>query len=143
MSADATTTELRFHHGGVSVPNLEEAIAWYQQMLGFEVERRFPIPQIPASVAIIKRGALRFELFEVPNANPLPEDRRFPDRDNRTIGNKHVAFAVADVEALEQQLRAKGADIAMVVRAKHGSGFFVRDNAGNLIEFVTEPGLWS
>ena len=54
-----------------------------------------------------------------------------------------MAFAVADVEALEQQLRAKGADIAMVVRAKHGSGFFVRDNAGNLIEFVTEPGLWS
>ena len=97
MSADPTTTELRFHHGGVSVPNLEEAIAWYQQMLGFEVELAFPIPQIPASVAIIKRGALRFELFEVPNANPLPEDRRFPDRDNRTIGNKHVAFAVADV----------------------------------------------
>jgi len=86
MSADPRTTELRFHHGGVSVPNLEEAIAWYQQMLGFEVERRFPIPQIPANVAIIKRGALRFELFEVPNANPLPEDRRFPDRDNRTIG---------------------------------------------------------
>ena len=133
MSADIAPTELRFHHGGVSVPNLEEAIQWYQKMLGFEVERRFPIPSIPASVAIIKRGTLRFELFEVPNAKPLPEDRRMPDTDNRTIGNKHVAFAVANVEALEQQLRAKGADIAMVVNAKHGKGFFVRDNAGNLI----------
>jgi methylmalonyl-CoA/ethylmalonyl-CoA epimerase len=140
MSESVESTEFRFHHGGVSVPNLEEAILWYQQMLGFEVERRFPIPQIPANVAMIKRGELRFELFEVPNANPLPEDRRFPDRDNRTIGNKHVAFCVTDVAALEQQLRAKGADIAMVVNAKHGRGFFVRDNAGNLIEFVTDPG---
>lgn len=140
MSGTVESTEFRFHHGGVSVPNLEEAILWYQQMLGFEVERRFPIPQIPANVAMIKRGELRFELFEVPNANPLPEDRRFPDRDNRTIGNKHVAFCVTDVAALEQQLRDKGADIAMVVNAKHGRGFFVRDNAGNLIEFVTDPG---
>ena len=30
----------------------------------------------------------------------------------------------------------------MVVKAAFGTGFFVRDNAGNLIEFVEEPGLW-
>ena len=25
------------HHTGISVPNLEESIAWYQKMLGFEI----------------------------------------------------------------------------------------------------------
>lgn len=142
MSTPETDFELKFHHGGVSVPKLDDAIAWYQNMLGFEVERRFHIAQIPADVAIIRRGNLRFELFEVPGAAALPEDRRFPDRDNRTHGNKHVSFAVKDPMQVLEQLRARGGDIAMVVNASHGRGFFIRDNAGNLIEFVEEPSLW-
>jgi methylmalonyl-CoA/ethylmalonyl-CoA epimerase len=142
MSNSANDIELRFHHGGISVPDLDASIAWYQRMLGFDVERRFHIPQIPADVAILQRGSLRLELFQVPNAHALPEDRRHPDRDNRTHGNKHVAFAVRDVKQAECTLRARGADIALVVDAAHGAGFFVRDNAGNLIEFVREDGLW-
>jgi methylmalonyl-CoA/ethylmalonyl-CoA epimerase len=142
MSNSANDIELRFHHGGISVPDLDASIAWYQRMLGFDVERRFHIPQIPADVAMLRRGSLRLELFQVPNAHALPEDRRHPDRDNRTHGNKHVAFAVRDVRQAECTLRARGADIALVVDAAHGAGFFLRDNAGNLIEFVREDGLW-
>jgi hypothetical protein len=37
--------ELRFHHGGVSVPDLEASIRWYREVLGFEVEHRFEIPK--------------------------------------------------------------------------------------------------
>lgn len=134
--------ELKHHHGAMSVPNLEAAIEWYDRMLGFKVEKRFHIAQIPADVAMLKRDELRIELFEVPNATPLPEDRRFPDRDNRTHGNKHVSFVVRDAQAVAELLRAQGGDIAMVVKAAHGSGFFIRDNAGNLIEFVEEPSMW-
>jgi methylmalonyl-CoA/ethylmalonyl-CoA epimerase len=137
-----SATELRHHHGAMSVPNLADAIEWYDRMLGFKVEKRFHIPKIPADVAMLKRGVLRIELFEVPNANPLPDDRRMPDTDNRTHGNKHVAFVVRDAAAFAEELRAKGADIAMVVKQAFGTGFFVRDNAGNLIEFVEEPSLW-
>lgn len=106
-------------------------------------QRRWPFLRIPANVALFKRAALRFELFEVPNAAPLIEDPRAPDRDNRTIGSKHGARAVPDVGTRKQERRAKGAAIATVVRAKHGSGFFVRANVGNLPEFITEPGLRS
>ncbi|MGC3982349.1 MAG: VOC family protein [Steroidobacteraceae bacterium] len=134
--------ELKHHHGAMSVPSLDAAIDWYDRMLGFTVEKRFHIPQIPADVAMLKRDELRIELFEVPNANPLPEDRRFPDRDNRTHGNKHVSFVVRDAKAVAELLRARGGDIAMVVNAPHGSGFFIRDNAGNLIEFVEEASMW-
>jgi methylmalonyl-CoA/ethylmalonyl-CoA epimerase len=53
-----------------------------------------------------------------------------------THGNKHVSFAVDDVRGFAAELRRRGADIVWVKKMKHGSNIFIRDNAGNLIEFV-------
>ena len=131
--------EFSFHHGGVSVPDLEAAIAWYGRVLGFVEERRFAIPPARAKVALVRNGALRFELFEVDGAAPLPEDRRMPHRDLQTHGNKHVAFRVDNLDAFLAEMEGLGADIALVVRQSFGSGCFIRDCAGNLIEFVEEP----
>lgn len=131
--------DFTFHHGGVSVPSLDAAIDWYSHILGFEVEKRFRIEPAEANVAMIRKGPLRFELFEVEGASPLPEDRRIPIPDLKTHGNKHVAFQVADLDAFLVEMEAKGADIAFVVREDFGSGCFIRDCAGNLIEFVEEP----
>ena len=130
--------EFTFHHGGVSVPSLDEAIAWYDRVLGFELEKRFWIEAARSHTAMIRKGPLRFELFEVEGATPLPEDRRHPPLDVRTHGNKHVAFVVNDLEAFLAEMEAKGADIAFVVREAFGKGCFIRDCAGNLIEFVEE-----
>jgi methylmalonyl-CoA/ethylmalonyl-CoA epimerase len=135
--------ELKHHHGGISVPDLEAAIRWYEDVLGFSLERRIEIPTVPAQVAMLRRGELRIELFEVPAAKPLPPERREPDEDLKTHGNKHLAFAIPSVDAAERELRAKGADIVFVGRFKFGSNIFVRDNAGNLLEFVEQPDMWS
>jgi len=134
--------DLKHHHGGISVPDLEASIRWYGDVLGFEVEKRFEIEPIPARVAMLRRGNLRIELFEVPGASPLPVERREPNKDVKTHGNKHVAFAIADLEGAERELRRLGADIVFVGRFKFGSNIFIRDNAGNLIELVLEPDLW-
>lgn len=135
--------ELKHHHAGVSVADLEASVRWYCDMLGFEVECRFDIPPVPAKVAQLKRGSdLRMELFEVPGAQPLPDDRRHTDRDLRTHGNKHIAFAVQSVEEAVRELRDRGADIAMVHASDFGTSAFVRDNTGNLIEFVQAPEMW-
>ncbi len=131
--------DFTFHHGGVSVPSLDDAIDWYVRVLGFELERRFAIPPAHAQVAFIRKGPLRFELFEVEGANALPADRRVPDLDLKTHGNKHVAFRINDLDAFLAEMEGKGADIAFVVRAAFGKGCFIRDCAGNLIEFVEEP----
>jgi methylmalonyl-CoA/ethylmalonyl-CoA epimerase len=139
MKEAAEHVPLRFHHGGLSVPDLEASIAWYAAALGFEVESRFEIPQIPAKVAMLRRGELRMELFEVPGATPLPPDRRQPNKDVHTHGNKHVAFAVQNIDPLVGELRARNVDIVFVGRFKFGTNAFVRDNAGNLIEFVQQP----
>jgi catechol 2,3-dioxygenase-like lactoylglutathione lyase family enzyme len=130
--------EFTFHHGGVSVPSLEQAIEWYGCVLGFELEKRFRIEPAKANAAMIRKGALRMELFEVEGAAALPEDRRMPIPDLKTHGNKHVAFRIGDLEGFLAEMETKGADIAFVVREKFGSGCFIRDCAGNLIEFVEE-----
>jgi methylmalonyl-CoA/ethylmalonyl-CoA epimerase len=143
LSGYAVPIELKFHHGGISVPDLEASIRWYHDTLGFEVEQRFEIPKAHARVAMIRRGPLRMELFEVEDAKPLPEDRRLPDRDLKTHGNKHVCFGIKSVREAEQELRAKGVDIVFVGGLKGmPPNIFLRDNSGNLIEFIEQPDLW-
>jgi methylmalonyl-CoA/ethylmalonyl-CoA epimerase len=135
-------TDLKFHHAGISVPDLEASIAWYREMLGFDVDNRIMIDAIPAKVAMLKRGPLRIELFEVPAPTPAHEDRRHPNRDAHTLGNKHVAFAVKDIDAMVAELKARGADIVFSARMPFGAFCFIRDNVGTLIEFCEQPDLW-
>jgi methylmalonyl-CoA/ethylmalonyl-CoA epimerase len=124
-------------HAGVSVPNLEAAIAWYHGVLGFELERRIVIESIPAHVAVMKNGNLRMELFEATGGKAPAEDRSVPDQDVRTWGNKHVSFAVDDVMLVSEELKLRGADIVWIKKLPFGgANIFLRDNSGNLIEFV-------
>jgi methylmalonyl-CoA/ethylmalonyl-CoA epimerase len=124
------------HHAGISVPDLDASIAWYREVLGFRLVRRFKIEAIPAEVAIVKNGPLHIELFQVPGAQLASPDRGIPNRDVHTHGNKHVAFGVADVHSLAKELHRRGADIVWVKDFEFGSNAFIRDNSGNLIEFV-------
>lgn len=132
------TPEFVFHHGGVSVPDLDAAIEWYGRVLGFELERKFYIEAARSHTAMVRRGPLRFEIFQVEGAAPLPEERRHPPSDLKTHGNKHVAFRVEDLDAFLAAVEAKGADVAFVVKEEFGKGCFIRDCAGNLIEFVED-----
>ena len=84
------------------------------------------------------------EIFQVQDGAPLPDERRVPDRDLRTHGNKHVCFGVQSVPAAERELRAKGVDIVFVGGLKDmAPNICLRDNSGNLIEFIEQPDLWS
>ncbi len=135
-----STLDFWHHHAGVSVPDLAASIDWYQRVLGFRLVRRLRIETIPADVAILKHGAMHIELFQAQGARPLPPERREPDSDVRTHGNKHVAFGVADVEAFATELRRRGADVVWVKHFEHGgANIFIRDNVGNLIEFLQAP----
>jgi methylmalonyl-CoA/ethylmalonyl-CoA epimerase len=133
---------IRLHHGAVSVPNLDESIDWYKNMLGFEVEQRFKIPGAAVEFAMMKRGDLRVELFGAENSKPMEASQRQPNTAFQTQGSLHFAFAVADVKSLAEDLRARGADIVWVRDFEFGSNAFIRDNAGNLIEFVEQKDMF-
>jgi methylmalonyl-CoA/ethylmalonyl-CoA epimerase len=115
---------------------MDEAIDWYGRMLGFSLEDRLFIDKIPAHVAFVRRGDFRIEIFQVEGAAALPADRRTPNLDLKTHGNKHMCFEVPDVAAAMTALRTAGADIAFETRIDGNPTAFVRDCAGNLIEFL-------
>jgi methylmalonyl-CoA/ethylmalonyl-CoA epimerase len=129
---------MKLHHGAVSVPDLDASIDWYCRVLDFTLEQRFEIPGQQTEVAMLKRGEMRVELFQAAGSKPSHPDRREPDSDFRTQGNLHFAFAVPDVHAFAAMLAERGADIVWVRDFEFGSNAFIRDNAGNLIEFVQE-----
>ena len=128
---------LRPDHAGISVADLEASIAWYGEMLGFTVDRIVDVPGDTGRVALIRNGDFILELFCIPGAAPLPQERRHPAADLRTHGIKHVAYAVPDLRALMDELKAKDVDVVWdVVLHDNTLCAFVRDNSGNLVEFV-------
>ena len=55
---------LRPHHVAVNVPDIDAAIAWYGNILGFAVERRDFIRGFRGRNAVLKHGDFRIELFQ-------------------------------------------------------------------------------
>ena len=122
-------------HVGISVPDMNASIAWYEQMLGFRLVSDKYFDQLPARIAFLGLGGFSVELFEVPGAAHLPDDRRTPNLDIRTHGTKHVAYAVADLPGLMEAMKSKGVDVAKDVFPMEGDLVaFIHDNSGNLIE---------
>lgn len=132
--------DLRPDHAGISVGDLEASIAWYRDMLGFTLERIVEVPEDTGMVGIMRHGDFLLELFCIPGATALPDERRYPWTDIRTHGVKHIAYAVPDVEGLMDSLKEKGVDVVWEARVHDGDTCaFVRDNTGNLVEFVERP----
>lgn len=133
----AKSFKLTPHHGGLSVPNLEASIAWYRDILGFDLEKTGEIPPAHARYAFLARDAFRIELIEVAGAHPMPDDRRYPNQDIATHGTKHLAFIVEDLRGLLANLKEKGVDVAMdLFEIDNSYVTFIRDNSGILIELI-------
>src|SRR4030095_10306669 len=98
--------DVAWDHVALSVPNIAESIAWYEKMLGFKEVRRGGQPT-GQQTAAIRRGNITIELFQLPNAAPLPESRRNPSEDFRTHGVKHFGFEVKNLPAVLAELKAK------------------------------------
>jgi methylmalonyl-CoA/ethylmalonyl-CoA epimerase len=134
--------DIALDHVALSVPDVAQSVAWYQEMFGFkQVMRR--VQSDGMQEVLIQRGDIKIELFQVPGAAPLPESRRNPSEDFHTHGVKHFAFRVKDVRAALAQLQAKGVKVVFELRDYPGAAFaFVSDNAGNAIELIqykTQP----
>jgi methylmalonyl-CoA/ethylmalonyl-CoA epimerase len=122
------------HHVGLSVPDLKAAINWYRDMLGFTLEKQMEMPFLHAKIAFMMTGDFRIEIFEVEGARPLPEERRFPQKDLTTHGWKHLSVGVKDVKKTLEILKKKGVDVALEGEVNGEPMAFLRDPAGNLVE---------
>lgn len=128
------------NHCAISVADIEETIKWYHDVFGFTVVNRSEIPEAGIKVAHLQGVGFLLEVFEAPGANALPEDRRVPNLDLMTHGNKHMSFGVPDGKKAKAELEEMGVEIAMVAEVDDTYGAFIRDNTGNLIEIFEESG---
>jgi metallo-beta-lactamase class B len=136
QTGDTVGFEVAWDHVALSVPDIAESIAWYEKMLGFKEVRRGGQPT-GQQTAAIRRGNITIELFQLPNAAPLPESRKNPSEDFRTHGVKHFGFEVRNLPAVLAELKAKGVKMAFEMRDNPGTAFaFISDNAGNAIELI-------
>ncbi len=101
------------NHFAISVADMEETLQWYGDIFGFTVIDRSVIPGPNIKVAHMQGVGFILEIFEAPQAAPLPEDRRIPNRDLLTHGNKRMSFGVPDGPAARAQLEALGVEVAM------------------------------
>lgn len=147
--------DLKPHHVGISVRDLDEAIAFWGKHFGFVLDFKAEIPPIKAKIAFIKRDGFRLELFEVQDAAAVPEARLRPNTDLLTQGTKHLGFSVVDVQATLEKLHDAGITIVGIMRG-HGTpmkaeddprldavgskkpamAFFFLDPSGTLVEIL-------
>jgi catechol 2,3-dioxygenase-like lactoylglutathione lyase family enzyme len=124
---------LRPHHITASVANLDRAVAWYQQMLGFAVRERG------------SHGPVRFVELAIPGFGiALIQDPSTPVNPNPKVRTSpywvHMVFSAPDPNAVFQVLKSKGAELSTRDDAANGAvhGFTVKDSEGNEIEIVGE-----
>jgi len=94
----------RIHHVGVVVPNLEQAMALWRDLLGLRLTKSQTVQDQGVKAALLQAGASEIELLE-----PLSPDNgvgKFLAR--RGGGLHHVCFETEDIERELEGAKAKG-----------------------------------
>jgi glyoxylase I family protein len=147
----------RLSHHGLCVSDLERALAFYRDGLGFaEVSRlRFAdrgtqkllgLPGAALEAMYLRRDGVTLELLHFPQpgthlaAGPRPMNE---------VGLTHLSFLVEDLDAALAKLAALGAQVLEATRlGREGPGpkaIFVADPDGTRIELVEgdfDPAAW-
>ena len=104
------------HHTGFTVASLEKSLAFYRDLLGFEVVFQWN-PRAPYIGELLGYPDvdLHAAILRLPNSDvflELLEYRGIPkksvDMANGNIGNAHIAFNVDELDPLYERLKASG-----------------------------------
>jgi len=126
--------ELKPHHVAINVPDIDRAIAWYGDVLGFAVEKRDFIRGFRGRNSLLKRGDFRIELFQNDKVIPRADDEVSDAAGTEVLGFRQLAFVVDDRRGFTEMLKRKGVNITREL--PDGTVLFIRDNSGNVLEFV-------
>jgi glyoxylase I family protein len=140
-------------HTGITVSNLERSLAFWRDVLGFELSHRTHqsgelaseitgVPGAEISLAVLKAPGHKIELLEY----HAPPDRKQVDLRPCDVGSAHVALAVDNLDAVLDAIAASGWHAAgqpQTLQSGPNAGkcvVYVRDPDGTTIEFMQPPG---
>lgn len=81
-------------HIGIAVPNLEEAIKYYENVLGLKCYKKEVVADQKVTTAFIQVGDVKIELLEA--TDPESPIAKFIEKNGGKGGMHHLAFAVED-----------------------------------------------
>jgi methylmalonyl-CoA/ethylmalonyl-CoA epimerase len=126
------------HHFGMSVSDLDQAIAWFERVLAFELDRKedFLAAQ-GVHIAFVRNGDFYVELFQHDQAQPAAPERSVPNHDIRTLGNKHMCLRISEMTAMMDRLHANEVEVVLGPFEAPGSiACFIHGPDNALIELI-------
>ncbi|NIP13369.1 MAG: hypothetical protein GWM88_00955 [Pseudomonadales bacterium] len=139
------------HHVAIGVPDFETGLAFYRDVLGFEVlsesdlsgdrlaDRAIGLADVRAQVAMLKAPNIYIELWSY--SNPEPDDKRQRACD---YGYPHFALQVRDIQGEYARLSAAGMEFVGEPAEFGGSAaIYGKDPFGNIIEIyeIRDPAI--
>jgi catechol 2,3-dioxygenase-like lactoylglutathione lyase family enzyme len=121
----------------VSVMNLDRAIAWYSDKLGFQLKYRTPAIE-GIELALMEKNELYIDLIHYPEPINLEPERQDPPFHLQITGLRNLVFFVDDITTANTELKEKGVDLMWESNFLPHLGTKVtafRDMDGNLIAF--------
>jgi glyoxylase I family protein len=139
-------------HTGFTVANIDRSLAFWQDVLGFELSHRAHhtgdlasevtgVPGAEISIAVLKAPGHRIELLEY----HAPSDRKRADLRPCDVGSVHVALTVDNLDAVLSTIAASGWSAVgkpQILKTGPNAGkriVYVRDPDGTTIEFMQPP----
>src|SRR5438309_11193111 len=138
-------------HTGFTVADIERSLAFWQDVLGFELSHCAHhtgdlasevtgVPGAEISIAVLKGYGHKIELLEY----HAPADRKKVDLRPCDVGSVHVAFTVDKLDAILEKIAASGWKAAgkpQTLKSGPNAGkrvIYVRDPDGTTIEFMQQ-----
>jgi lactoylglutathione lyase len=130
-----------FNHVGQCVTDLARSRRFYEELLGFEVEREIQPPddpsgkllRLPAPLGMtalyLRRDGLVLELLHFDAGTVAARERVMNEP-----GLTHVSVSVDDVDTVCSRVPEYGGEV--LVDTNIGAGVFVRDPDGQLLELL-------
>ena len=144
---------MKAHHTGVTVRSLDRSIAFYRDLLGFEIVFQWN-PQAPYIGELLGYPTvdLHSAILRIPNSDVFLELLEYRgirqtavEMSNGNIGNAHIAFTVDELEPLYERLKASGVESVSapitptIGPNKGGRAVYLIDPDGFRIELIQTP----
>ena len=127
--------QLKAHHITAAVADIDRAVIWYEQVLGFRLVERGPRDGGAFQFAELEIPGFGVALVQLAGARPAPAADR-PQAPDWV----HIVFAMPDPDAAWRELKARGADVFTRGPATTPiTTFLLHDSEGNEVEIVAAP----
>ncbi len=139
----------RLTHLGICVANLDRALRFYRDALGFAEVGRFhdregfsapllEIADVRLSAVYLERDGWRIELLYYDRPGAIGSDERRP---MNQLGLTHLSFVVEDLDQTVEEIRRCGGKIVDTSRMEMGArAIFATDPDGTRLELIQRDG---